>query len=84
MVPRPCLCLVTDRRQLSPDARTTLEEVRALDRWLDEAIGLVDLLQIRERDLDAADLCRLTRAVGQEGRGKQRAYGDGVRGGRAP
>ena len=49
----PCLCLITDRRQLSPDARTALDELDALERWLDEAIGRVDLIQIREPDLDA-------------------------------
>jgi len=45
--------LVTARTLLSPDARTVREEILALERWLDEAITAgVDLVQIRERDLD--------------------------------
>jgi thiamine-phosphate diphosphorylase len=56
-LPAPCLCLVTDRRQLAPDARTTSHEVAALERWLDDALSAdVDLIQIRERDLDAREL----------------------------
>lgn len=63
-LPAPCLCLVTDRRQLAPDARTTAAEIAALERWLDEALSAdVDLIQIRERDLDARDLSALTRRV---------------------
>jgi thiamine-phosphate pyrophosphorylase len=60
----PCLCLVTDRRQLAPDARTTAAEIAALERWLDDALSAdFDLIQIRERDLDARDLSALTRRV---------------------
>lgn len=63
-LPAPCLCLVTDRRQLAPDARTTSHEVAALERWLDDALSAdVDLIQIRERDLDARELGALTRRV---------------------
>jgi thiamine-phosphate pyrophosphorylase len=54
-LPRPCLCLVTDRRSLKPDARTVRDEIAALEALLDEAIDAgIDLIQIRERDLDAA------------------------------
>lgn len=63
-LPTPCLCLVTDRRQLAPDARTTAAQIAALERWLDEALSSdIDLIQIRERDLDARDLTALTRRV---------------------
>jgi thiamine-phosphate pyrophosphorylase len=58
-IPTPCVCVITDRRQLSPDARTTRDEIDALERWLDEAIDRVDLIQLRETDLDARTLCAL-------------------------
>jgi len=55
--PFPCVCLVTDRRQVSPDARTVAAEIAGLERWLDDAIDAgVDLIQIRERDLPASVL----------------------------
>ena len=60
----PVVMLVTDRRRLSPDARTLADELTALERWLDEAIdAAVPLIQIRERDLDAQPLEALTRRV---------------------
>jgi thiamine-phosphate pyrophosphorylase len=50
----PCVYLVTDRRRLTPEARTTGDEVRALEGFLDEALEAgVDAIQIRERDLEA-------------------------------
>jgi len=56
-LPRPCLCLVTDRRAAAPGARTVQAELRALQSQLDDAIaGGIDLIQIRERDVDAATL----------------------------
>jgi thiamine-phosphate pyrophosphorylase len=61
---RPCVYLVTDRRQLTPGARTTADEVLALERWLDEAIEAgVDVIQIRERDLEAAAIVALAARV---------------------
>ena len=46
------ICLVTDRRQCDPIAQAT------------EAVAAgIDLIQIRERDLEAADLVVLVRAV---------------------
>jgi thiamine-phosphate diphosphorylase len=72
-LPRPCVCLVTDRRKLSPDARTALEEIRALEQWLDEAIDLVDLIQIRERDLPAPELCALVTGIAARARGSRTA-----------
>jgi thiamine-phosphate diphosphorylase len=54
---RPTLCLVTDRRRLSPRARTTRDELVALEATLDEAAAAgIDVIQVRERDLEAADL----------------------------
>jgi thiamine-phosphate pyrophosphorylase len=50
--PVPCVYLVTDRRRLAPDARTTDAELLALERFLDDALDAgVDAIQIRERDL---------------------------------
>ena len=65
--PRPTVSLVTARKLLSPDARTVAAEILALDRWLDDAIAAgVDLIQIRERDLDPAELVDLvSRVVGR-------------------
>jgi thiamine-phosphate pyrophosphorylase len=58
------LCLVTDRRQLSPDARTPRDEVLALTRWLEEAVPAgLDLIQIRERDLPGRLIGEIARAV---------------------
>jgi thiamine-phosphate pyrophosphorylase len=57
--------LVTDRRRLAPGARTMAAEIAALDAHIDDAIAHgVDLIQIRERDLDARPLLSLVaRAV---------------------
>jgi thiamine-phosphate pyrophosphorylase len=64
------ICLVTDRRQLSPSARTTRDEVSALAAWLDEAIGAgVDLIQLREPDLRGRLLIDLTRTVASNAKG---------------
>ena len=64
---RPSLHLVTDRRRLAPTARTAAGELAALERQLDAAIGAgVDVVQIREGDLDAKSLIALASwAVGR-------------------
>lgn len=55
--PRPCIYLVTARAMLSPDARTTADELAALEAWIDEAVEAgIDAVQIRERDLEARRL----------------------------
>jgi thiamine-phosphate pyrophosphorylase len=69
LLPRPCLCLVTHRRRLAPDARTADDEIASLERWLDEAAGRVDLVQLREADLDASRLAPLARRVAARMRG---------------
>lgn len=63
-LPRPWLCLVTDRTLVAPEARTPAAGRLALERWLDEALDAdLDLIQIRERDLDARALVALVRGV---------------------
>ena len=53
-------CLVTDRRRLCPDARSFAEARRSLvDQARRAADAGVDLIQVRERDLEAADLAAL-------------------------
>ena len=61
------LCVITDRRRLSPGARTTLAEVSALEQFIEEAMdAAVDLIQLRERDLEARLLFDITtRAAGR-------------------
>ena len=72
-VTTPWVYLVTDRRRLSPAARTTAEEVGALEALIDEAIDAgVDAVQIRERDLEARDLQALVARVGARARGRTR------------
>ena len=59
-LPRPCLCLVTNRRLVAPDARTPDASLLALERFLDEALAAdLDLIQIRERDVEARRLAGL-------------------------
>ena len=61
---RPSIHVVTDRRQVSPDARTTDDELTGLEHWFDTVLDAgVDVIQIRERDLDAAVLRDLVRRL---------------------
>jgi thiamine-phosphate diphosphorylase len=66
-LPRPCICLVTDRSRLpppSPDAVTDLPALGPLaERLMLAGQAGVDLLQIREPDLSAAELGALVREV---------------------
>jgi thiamine-phosphate pyrophosphorylase len=60
----PIICLVTDRRALTPDARTTRDETTGLERQLDDAMAVgVDLVQLRERDLPGATLRALAAGI---------------------
>ena len=60
---------MTDRRRLSPDARTARAEIAALEAAIDEAVGAgIDVVQIRERDLETMDLAGLCRRVVQRTR----------------
>ena len=70
----PAICLVTDRRRLSPSARTLAAELSALEVFVDEAIAAgVDLIQIRERDVPARELAaHVARLVGRSGSGPTR------------
>ncbi len=62
----PCLCLVTDRRQVAPEARTLRDELTALACWLDEAFDAgIDLIQLRERDLPARAMAGVAASLAQ-------------------
>jgi thiamine-phosphate pyrophosphorylase len=64
LVAAPWVYLVTDRRRLSPEARTPADETLALEAHIDAAVEAgVDAVQIRERDLDVRTLCELTARV---------------------
>ncbi len=54
---RPVLCYVTDRRQLAVTEVERRQRLLALVRAA--ALGGVDLIQVRERDLDTASLLRM-------------------------
>jgi thiamine-phosphate pyrophosphorylase len=67
---RPTLCLVTDRRRLTRQARTTRDELAALEAALDEAATAgIDVIHVRERDLGAADLAAFVARVVRRTRG---------------
>jgi thiamine-phosphate pyrophosphorylase len=68
-LPRPSLCLVTDRRAAAPDARSVAAQLTALERQLDEAVEAgIDLIQLREGDLSARDLLALAARVANRAR----------------
>ena len=64
-LPRPCVCLVTDRSRLPPaDEAAPLPALGPLaDRLVLAGEAGIDLLQIREPDLSAGELIRLVREV---------------------
>jgi thiamine-phosphate pyrophosphorylase len=53
------LCLVTDRHRLAPEAPFDVARRRILDQARWAAASRVDLVQVRERDLEAAPLAAL-------------------------
>ncbi len=56
-LPHPWIYLVTDRARLTPDARTTRDAIVALESFVADAIDAgVDVIQLRERDLDGGAL----------------------------
>jgi thiamine-phosphate pyrophosphorylase len=58
--PRPLICLVTDRRRIvSPPAGEPAGILHLIELVGAAARAGVNLIQIRERDLDAGPLCRL-------------------------
>jgi thiamine-phosphate pyrophosphorylase len=60
------ICLVTDRKLLTPDARTVRNELAALEGFLADAVEAgVDVIQLRERDLEAGQLRDLAARVGR-------------------
>lgn len=70
---RPCVCLVTDRRRLAAGGRTIRDQLVVLEQQLDGAIEAgVDLIQLRERDLEAATLRDLARRVVARAGGRTR------------
>jgi thiamine-phosphate pyrophosphorylase len=72
VLPRPSLCLVTDRSAVAPDARTIATQLAALERQLDEAVEAgIDLIQLREGDLAARDLLGLAERVAARARQTQ-------------
>src|SRR5262245_8404269 len=69
VMPRPALCLVTDRRAVDPGARTLGAQLLALERQLDEAVEAgIELIQLREGDLPARDLLGLAERVAARAR----------------
>jgi thiamine-phosphate pyrophosphorylase len=64
------ICLVTDRRRLVPPGATDHEARRCLLTQIRHAVHAgVDLIQVRERDLEAAALAALVREVIAAARG---------------
>jgi thiamine-phosphate diphosphorylase len=69
-LPRPCICLVTDRSRLAPPAEPATDpDVEAgrlaplADRLVLAGLAGVDLLQIREPDLSAVETIDVVRGV---------------------
>jgi thiamine-phosphate pyrophosphorylase len=63
------MCLVTDRRRLSPGAPFDAARNRLVEQAAWAVKSSIDLLQVRERDLPAIDLASLTDAILGSSRG---------------
>jgi thiamine-phosphate pyrophosphorylase len=57
------ICLVTDRRRLAPGAPPAVSRERLVLQARSAVAAGIDLLQIRERDLDGGELAALVSAV---------------------
>ena len=69
----PLICLVTHRKALAPDARTIAAEFAALEDQIVEAVDAgVDLVQVREREIEARDLMTLVTRLMPLVRGRAR------------
>ena len=63
-IPRPAISLITARARLAPEARTLREELRRLELQIDEGFDAgIDLIQIREPDVDAGRLAAFVHRV---------------------
>jgi len=60
---KPLLCLVTDRRRLRGSERVEHRKTALVSLATEAAGAGVDLIQVRERDLEAAELVDLVAAV---------------------
>jgi thiamine-phosphate diphosphorylase len=68
---RPVLCLVTDRQRLAPDADPDARLDAVVDCVAAAAHAGVDLVHVRERDLEGAALMRLVERCVQAVRGSR-------------
>lgn len=59
----PVICLVTDRRRLAPGESLQVQMDRLVAQAAEAARAGVDLIQLRERDLEGAALARLARRL---------------------
>lgn len=64
IAPPAIVCVVTDRHRLGAGERTAARTWQAFEQWLDDVIlAGPDLIQVRERDLEARALCDLCRRL---------------------
>ena len=71
---RPGVYAVSSRKRLAPGARTLADEILALEGWLEAVIGAgADIVQIRERDLNARTLQAVVRRAVLATEGRQTA-----------
>lgn len=67
---KPITCLVTDRRRLATAGAPFTEQLDALQNVLENAVAAgVDLIQVREPDLDARDLLMIAEMAVATARG---------------
>lgn len=67
----PLMCLVTQRTRLAPGARTLRDECLALEEQIAHAVDAgVDLIHVREPDMEAGELSRLVTRLMTRTRGR--------------